>query len=645
MPLPVNIDDLIHARTIENDRLEFKGVWDDHTEPRALRTISAFANDFLNSNGGYVIVGIDTDAEDRPVLPPRGIEGDFARLQNRVLGQCRTISPDYAPILSPERFQDRNILVIWCPAGDSRPYGLKGGSYWVRIGSQTREAKDDLRRQLFEQTARVPFDDRRCLGGRIEDVSPLLVRRFLSDVGSSVVRESGQSLGDLLRAMRMTVRVNAHLEPKNVALLFFHETPESFFPGARIEVAQFSDGAGDLMAERTIQGPLPDQLRTALEYLRSLIDVVTRKVPDQAEASRIVAYPYAAIEEALVNAVLHRSYEAPPEPTKVYIYPDRLEVISYPGPVAGITLEQLRSGRSVPPVAPRNRRVGELLKELRLAEQRGTGLLKIRRAMRDNGSADPEFDFDEDRTYFRVKLPAHAGYVVLHALQVGGRLWAEGDRDLALELLDEAQRRNPGSGVLTGQLIEYAHASRKGDIAKTAFERFEAVAAKTDPALAYLRYAAVLLEYEDLESARALLDAMPPPGSVSETLEAASLMARSGLFAKADQLFERASASQLKDPTYLQEFARAKMHLAQTAPPETQVALLRSAETLLRLALSASEPRRQAGAWFDLAQVLEARGATTFEIEKAFKTAIALRSDPGFISGYEFWKSKQSQGR
>lgn len=413
MPLPVNIDDLIHARTIENDRLEFKGVWDDQTEPRALRTISAFANDFLNSNGGYLIVGIDTDAQDRPVLPPRGIEGDFARLQNRVLGQCKTISPDYAPILSPERFQDRNILVIWCPAGDSRPYGLKDGSYWVRIGSQTREAKDDLRRQLFEQTARVPFDDRRCLGGRIEDVSPLLVRRFLADVGSSLVRESGQSLEDLLRAMRMTVRVNAHFEPKNVALLFFHEQPETFFPGARIEVAQFSDGAGDLITERTILGPLPDQIRTALEYLKSSNAVVVRKVAGQAEAMRTSAYPFAAIEEALVNAVLHRSYEGPPEPTKVYIYPDHLEVISYPGPVAGIMMEHLGPGGTVPPVPARNRRVGELLKDLRLAEQRGTGLPKIRRAMEQNGSPAPSFDFGEGRTYFRVTLPAHPDSVGL----------------------------------------------------------------------------------------------------------------------------------------------------------------------------------------------------------------------------------------
>jgi len=102
-----------------------------------------------------------------------------------------------------------------------------------------------------------------------------------------------------------------------------------------------------------------------------------------------------------------KSYEDAPEPTKVYVYPDRMEMISYPGPVPGIAIEQLSGDRTPPPVPARNRRLGELLKELRLAEARGTGLPKIRRKMRENGSPDPVFDFDEARSYFRVTLPAH----------------------------------------------------------------------------------------------------------------------------------------------------------------------------------------------------------------------------------------------
>ncbi len=58
----------------------------------------------------------------------------------------------------------------------------------------------------------------------------------------------------------------------------------------------------------------------------------------------------------------------------------------------------------------RNRRIGECLKVLDLAEGRSTGVPKILRAMRNNGSPPPSFETDEDPTWFRVRLPAHPSF-------------------------------------------------------------------------------------------------------------------------------------------------------------------------------------------------------------------------------------------
>lgn len=55
----------------------------------------------------------------------------------------------------------------------------------------------------------------------------------------------------------------------------------------------------------------------------------------------------------------------------------------------------------------RNRRVGEFLKELRLTEGRGTGVPSIFKAMRDNGSPEPRFETDAERTHFTTTLPIH----------------------------------------------------------------------------------------------------------------------------------------------------------------------------------------------------------------------------------------------
>ena len=69
-------------------------------------------------------------------------------------------------------------------------------------------------------------------------------------------------------------------------------------------------------------------------------------------------------------------------------------------------MDDLQKGRAIGR-RYRNRRIGEFLKELELAEGRSTGIPKILRAMQQNGSPVPVFESDEDRTWFLVRLPVH----------------------------------------------------------------------------------------------------------------------------------------------------------------------------------------------------------------------------------------------
>ena len=130
-----------------------------------------------------------------------------------------------------------------------------------------------------------------------------------------------------------------------------------------------------------------------------------QKVPDRPEAIRFFNYPYQAIEEALVNAVYHKSYEIP-EPVEVRIEIDRIEILSFPGPLPPLNKDNMMY-ENVTSRKYRNRRIGELLKELHLTEGRNTGFRKIRNAMKRNGSPEPIFDTDDDRYYFKTVLPIH----------------------------------------------------------------------------------------------------------------------------------------------------------------------------------------------------------------------------------------------
>ena len=59
MPLHVNIEDLLNARSVESERLEFKEGWN----PDAIyRSICAFASDFENVGGGYILIGVEEES-------------------------------------------------------------------------------------------------------------------------------------------------------------------------------------------------------------------------------------------------------------------------------------------------------------------------------------------------------------------------------------------------------------------------------------------------------------------------------------------------------------------------------------------------------------------------------------------------------
>lgn len=161
--------------------------------------------------------------------------------------------------------------------------------------------------------------------------------------------------------------------------------------------------------EKTFTGPIWKQVWDALDYIKTtVIEQKVVKVQGQAEAERYFNYPYNALEEALVNAVFHKSYREP-EPVEIRIYVDSIQILNYPGLAKWINREKFVEGK-VKGRKYRNRRIGELFKEIDLSEKKGTGIPKILRELRQNGSPEPEFDMDEDRTYLNTIIHIRDGF-------------------------------------------------------------------------------------------------------------------------------------------------------------------------------------------------------------------------------------------
>jgi ATP-dependent DNA helicase RecG len=412
--LPINIADLLHGKTVEWERLELKEGWNPLD---TLHTLCAFANDFHNLGGGYVALGV-AQKDGQPVLPPVGLPlKRLDAIQKEILNLGHSaIQPQYHPVVVPHEVDGRHILILWAPGGQTRPYkarlslgkGSKDYGYFIRKGSSTVRAKGADEIELLSLAATVPFDDRLNQAARVEDLARELLQAHLEQVGSELASEAATlPLAELGRQMNVVGGPAEAPFPLNVGLLFFNPEPYRFFPATQIDVVWFpEDAGGDRFTEKVFHGPLPRMLREALDYIRrNYVSETVLKHPDRAEATRVENFPYPAIEEAVVNAVYHRGYDVR-EPVEVRIGRDELVVLSYPGPDRSVRLGPLRAGRAMPR-RYRNRRIGELLKELDFTEGRGTGIPKILRAMRQNGSPLPEFEFDEDHTYFQVRLPVH----------------------------------------------------------------------------------------------------------------------------------------------------------------------------------------------------------------------------------------------
>ena len=411
MALPVNINQLISGKTVEWDRLEFKKGWNPE---EIVCTLCAYANDINNWGGGYIVIGLE-EKDGIPELPPMGLsQKNLDAIQKKLVELCHQIEPRPQIISEPVEFQGQLILIIWVPGGNDRPYkapttlGAKGQKrYFIRQGSVSKIASPIEEKLLLSLSETIPFDDRINYHAELSDLSPLLVKAFLNDVKSELALEADKiPFVDLCRQMQLVGGSIEMTKPKNVGLLFFSNHPERFFPYTRIEIVHFLDDIGDRFVQQIFSGSLFEQLKSALLFFKNqIIKEMVIKVPEQAESIRFFNYPYEAIEEALVNAVYHKSYNVR-EPIEIRINYDSVQILSFEGPMPPITNDDLKKERVVSR-SYRNRRIGDFLKESDYTEGRSTGFPKIYRHLKKNCSPLPKFETDENKQHFLTTIYCH----------------------------------------------------------------------------------------------------------------------------------------------------------------------------------------------------------------------------------------------
>ena len=350
MALAINIDDLLNKQRIESNRIEFKKGWNPVS---IYHSVCAFANDFDDLGGGYIVVGVDTD--DKTGVAIRPVEGipieEIDDILQDMVGYNNKIAPYYMPRTSTEEVDGKTVLVIWCPAGINRPYSVpenvtaKNGSkeyFYIRSGTSSIIAKGEVLDELRELASRVPFDERGNPDIRLEDISTLLLREYLVKVGSKLASEINiRPLQEILEQMDLFVGPKENRMLRNVAAMMFCENPSKFFKRTHVEIVYFPEGRlnnpSNLYEGAVITGSVPQIIDRTLEYLKRMLVMQSIIKPENDYRSRkFYTYPYQALEESVTNSLYHRDYREW-EPVVITVEPDSITIQNVGGPDRSIS--------------------------------------------------------------------------------------------------------------------------------------------------------------------------------------------------------------------------------------------------------------------------------------------------------------------
>jgi ATP-dependent DNA helicase RecG len=417
--------DQIDLKTLsirESEQVEWKENVSDPDD--VAETLSAFANDWSNLGGGYVVCGA-AEEKDEYGFPRIAMTGLAAarlkEIEGRVLTACRDrVSPSIAPLVQelPSQSPDRRILVFVMPATRAAHLFRRRegpGRYFVRVSRETREARNGILRELLVRKGTLEEWDRRpCPTATVADLDLLALRDslhrmnvFHPDRGIDDYLSDTKSLSPFVPPLCHREPLTGILRPRNFAMLLYGRNLQSHIPGA---YALFSVYPGpdrsEPHAERhELAGTLVDQARRLLELLGAQSYIVFDK--SNRATPNAVKYPPQALHEAMVNALAHRDYETV-EPTRITVFSDRIEILSPGSLPTGISADELRAGRS--PAKWRNQSLAWFLNRMQLAQAEGQGIPTILRTMRDEGCPPPRFEVNEVRVV--CLLPAHPRHVL-----------------------------------------------------------------------------------------------------------------------------------------------------------------------------------------------------------------------------------------
>lgn len=444
--------DLKELSARESERVEWKKNVADIDQ--VIKTIVAFANDISNLGGGYVVCGAEEQKDEHGFQKVSYIGLTATRLkeiEGKVLNDCREkVSPPVIPVTEEIPVDgDRRILVfIIAATGNAHSYRARSkdsSTYYIRIGRNTLEAKNSLLTDLLVKTNQLePWDRRINKEAGLNDMDLIILREYLQEMGlwspkkaiEDIISDK-HSLSSFITPLAGKVELTDNLHPRNFALVMFGKDLLKFFPGAYtiFSIYRGRDRSEPTAERHEITGTIVQQAKRAIELLNTEAYIAfdkTTDIPNQ------VKYPIRALQEAVVNAIVHRDYQSY-QPTRITVFIDRIEIYS-PGPLhRAIDKEAFIAGKAS--AYWRNQSLAYFFNKLQLAQAEGQGIPTILRLMKEKGCPTPTFECGPESVI--CTLPAHPRHQLMRELTEVENKIVIGNKEEALEKLEEILEEDP----------------------------------------------------------------------------------------------------------------------------------------------------------------------------------------------------------
>lgn len=294
---------------------------------------------FSNSGGGQIFVGVSDDGQIAGLT-----RRDIGRL-NQLLSNSASenVKPPINPYSENVSLPGGLVMIVTVQSGISKPYMDNNGAIWVKSGSDKRKvtSREEMQR-LYQSAGLIHGDEIPANGITIADLDNDYFRHFFEKEYGETVEDQENPLPVLLENMNL-----AKNSVMNIAgALLFAKRPQFRLPVFIVKAVCYpgTDISEDnYIDSRDMDGKMADVFHKTLGFvidnIHHLQGSQTVNTTGEPEIPRI------ALEELLTNALVHRDYFVS-APVRVFIFSDKVEIIS-PGHLPNnLTIENIKSGNS-----------------------------------------------------------------------------------------------------------------------------------------------------------------------------------------------------------------------------------------------------------------------------------------------------------